>query len=568
MESFRLAWADCLLAASQFDAQHECPVVLLVDTWSSEWRKLPLADLERAASGPDRKPAAAGAKSAIAAKLLSWLQRTASDFPLAGAGPTYTSAANSESHNPDSRYEDFGEEVPGEPFAEQLPELDLAAPMRSLYEAYHTLLQHLVQLKFSFELRYAHISFDFGDMARAQHLHPQMGMLVASEAELQEVVEDKARLTELKRAVEARDRFWVDVLGDGPASSSAALGQAVLSGYAILRRLFMRFFRFLHGHAAKGRLGKGGASARPIARRWASNFTLREFQEDYARPGRPVIIAGLNLTSGAPWTLEFFRERCGGAMVPLKRRSARRRSWGRLEPAAELPLGDFIDSFRSNATRRHWYLHDWGLPRGCPAAFGPPPYDDWSVPKFFAGDYFQRVPFERDQHSWPSLFIGSNETESALHIDSGGTNFWLLLLSGRKEWRLFPREELVNTYKDPIQRYFHADAFKPDQTRHPLIQYAESYVGTQLPGDLLFVPGGSPHGVRNLEAIHGVSMNFVDPSNFWLYLWHAITEQRWRTFELYVDEAMTPRGLQSHQEHMTFGQWKSTDWRSLTFDLH
>jgi len=30
----------------------------------------------------------------------------------------------------------------------------------------------------------------------------------------------------------------------------------------------------------------------------------------------------------------------------------------------------------------------------------------------------------------PSLFIGAKGTESSMHIDSGGTNFWLYLLSG------------------------------------------------------------------------------------------------------------------------------------------
>ena len=31
--------------------------------------------------------------------------------------------------------------------------------------------------------------------------------------------------------------------------------------------------------------------------------------------------------------------------------------------AWRLSLADFIDTFRSNETRRKWYLHDWSLPR-------------------------------------------------------------------------------------------------------------------------------------------------------------------------------------------------------------
>jgi uncharacterized RmlC-like cupin family protein len=40
----------------------------------------------------------------------------------------------------------------------------------------------------------------------------------------------------------------------------------------------------------------------------------------------------------------------------------------------------------------------------------------------------------------------------------------------------------------------------------------------QHPGDLFFIPGGCPHAVRNLDDITGLSMNYVDVSNWWLHL--------------------------------------------------
>jgi hypothetical protein len=79
------------------------------------------------------------------------------------------------------------------------------------------------------------------------------------------------------------------------------------------------------------------------------------------------------------------------------------------------------------------------------------------VPRYFAGDYFQRVPFVGYQHSWPSLFIGKNATESAMHIDSGGTNFWFYLMSGVKEWLFYDRSDIMSLYPQPMSAHFHVE---------------------------------------------------------------------------------------------------------------
>lgn len=247
------------------------------------------------------------------------------------------------------------------------------------------------------------------------------------------------------------------------------------------------------------------------------------------------------------------------------RRNAKSQSWGRLEPAGELPLAEFIDTFRENTTRRSWYLHDWSLPNSCPAAFGPAPYAGFTIPKYFAGDYFQRASFEGYQHSWPSLFIGANMTESALHIDSGGTNFWLHLLSGTKEWRFYSREDLVQLYQHPMGEAFSSDSFRPRFDRTPLMRYANTYEGIQQPGELIFIPGGNPHAVRNLGDIHGIATNYVDPSNIWQFLWLAASSRQWKRFETFADGV--PHGMRSDQEALTFGAWKSTQWKSLNYDI-
>ena len=175
------------------------------------------------------------------------------------------------------------------------------------------------------------------------------------------------------------------------------------------------------------------------------NLSMRHFMRKYATTSTPVVIRGLPMTR-TPWTLNHIKEKCGNQTAMLKQREVNSTNWGGLVDAEELKLGDFIDTFRSNKTRQKYYLHDWSLPTDCPTVMGKPPYNEFLMPRYFAGDYFQRVFPNGYQHTWPSLFIGANGTQSDMHVDSGGTNFWLYLLSGKKEWRFYAQDDQINLY--------------------------------------------------------------------------------------------------------------------------
>ena len=197
---------------------------------------------------------------------------------------------------------------------------------------------------------------------------------------------------------------------------------------------------------------------------------------------------------------------------------------------------------------------------------GKPPYDEYIMPKYFSGDYFQRVFPNGYQHSWPSLFIGAKGTQSDLHVDSGGTNFWLYLLSGKKEWRFFPREDQINLYKSTYSAKFEPDVFNPDFKKYPLLSKSNMYHTIQNPGDLVFIPGSCPHAVRNLDNIHGISMNYVDASNFYLHLYVLLQDRKFREFELFTNSNFK-QGLSSQMENLPFGAFKSMDWKLVEMDL-
>jgi len=93
------------------------------------------------------------------------------------------------------------------------------------------------------------------------------------------------------------------------------------------------------------------------------------------------------------------------------------------------------------------------------------------------------------------------------------------------------------------------------------------YTAMQETGDLIFIPGGNPHGVRNVEDIHGVSMNYVDASNVWHFLMTSLRDDDWRSFEQFTNGQSVPHGMLSSQQAMQFGEWKSTAWKHLVYDI-
>jgi len=295
------------------------------------------------------------------------------------------------------------------------------------------------------------------------------------------------------------------------------------------------------------------------------NLSMRKFMRKYASQSMPVVIRGLPMTR-SPWTLEHIKSKCGNASALLKQRKINSTNWGGLEEAEVLKIADFIDTFRTNETRKEYYLHDWSLPHYCPKILGEPPYEEFLMPRYFAGDYFQRVFPNGYQHSWPSLFIGANGTQSDMHVDSGGTNFWLYLLSGKKEWRFYPQDDIINLYEIPETVKYYADPFEPDVQKYPLMTRAKMYQATQEPGDLVFIPGGCPHAVRNLDDIHGLSMNYVDSSNYFLHLYVRVLQFEFRDFELFTNKDFK-QGVWSEQKHLTFGEFKSRNINQQPFDL-
>ncbi|KDO32543.1 hypothetical protein SPRG_03018 [Saprolegnia parasitica CBS 223.65] len=245
----------------------------------------------------------------------------------------------------------------------------------------------------------------------------------------------------------------------------------------------------------------------------AKDLSYDRFLADYALPKRPVILRGgahLVLTKKM-WSLASLGANAAVASKPMptKRYVQDSVQWARLEDGPVMPLGAFIEGLATSDL----YIHDHSVPLHLPELV-----EDVAIPAIFAHDYLQRLPEGAlYRETWPSLFVGPKNTASQLHVDSFGSNFWMALLDGRKQWILVdPRDmHLLRPRRHPGLHdvVFDVALPLPTSAADDPFWYARREECILEAGDLLFVPTGTPHYVRNLTATLALSANYIDCSN-------------------------------------------------------
>ena len=160
------------------------------------------------------------------------------------------------------------------------------------------------------------------------------------------------------------------------------------------------------------------------------------------------------------------------------------------------------------------YMYDIGLSKRLPSLL-----QALRIPRHFAHCHLKRTRLAHAfSTSWPTLFLGARGTRSTLHLDAWQGHFWMYTLFGCKRWTLFDPEDLPLLYPDwsagklhPSFPSLHQLQARPDL--YPLFRYARRTEVIVHPGEVLFVPGGTPHAVENLTDSLAIAGNFVDESN-------------------------------------------------------
>jgi len=102
------------------------------------------------------------------------------------------------------------------------------------------------------------------------------------------------------------------------------------------------------------------------------------------------------------------------------------------------------------------------------------------------------------------LFVGSNHVNTRMHSDIGTSAF--LMIQGRKRWTMFPPSQSM--YFLPVGHLYNVaynslvDIFADNiLEKYPFASLAEGWDVVIEPGDVLFFPAFTWHGVENLDEI-------------------------------------------------------------------
>merc|ERR1712224_408291 len=113
---------------------------------------------------------------------------------------------------------------------------------------------------------------------------------------------------------------------------------------------------------------------------------------------------------------------------------------------------------------------------------------------------------------------GPEGSITGLHIDTHRLPFWIAVAGEPsrplKRWRIFSHQdrEVMRYGRSTGSNNFHFDfdPWLPNYWSFPGLRATSVYEFDMWSGDILYIPGGSPHSVRNLADNLGVSMNYMD----------------------------------------------------------
>lgn len=241
-----------------------------------------------------------------------------------------------------------------------------------------------------------------------------------------------------------------------------------------------------------------------------SKLSYAEFERDYLKPRRPVIITDAldTCTARTRWTPEYFRNCFGDRVVNTD--------------SGEMTVAELIDRVVDPVgpppfLRERpipWLLPElledlapfpiYGRANWLEYPFAPWPY----LPSGFAG--------------WPTRLAqtdinltGANVRFPVLHLDRFHCHALILQWCGRKEFFAFAPAETDKLYPSADgDASAITDVEHPDLERYPLFAEARMLRFTLAPGEVLFNPTGWWHTTRTLDVSIATVVSFGNASNW------------------------------------------------------
>ena len=305
--------------------------------------------------------------------------------------------------------------------------------------------------------------------------------------------------------------------GGGDGGWGALLGRCEARARAAAERL-----RAERAPGAPAAGGGGLPATLAVAREAASGLSVAEMRARYVDRGLPVVITGLGsalagLPEGCDDVWALLRSRFGHKTQMVFRQPGDDEEGGKDNTLGESELmrvGDLLDLMSrapaASGAPARVYMYDTPLASKLPELL-----EHWRVPRYFAHCLLQKTrlphPYLR---SWPTAFVGSAGTASTVHVDRWHSHFWMVQVSGAKRWTIWPEED-TPLLRPSWARGTYDPQFPPfgDLVGDPDVALTRPAEVVVEAGEVLFMPGGCPHRVQNLEDSVSFAGNFVDSSN-------------------------------------------------------
>ncbi|MGQ0826872.1 MAG: cupin-like domain-containing protein [Bacteroidota bacterium] len=229
------------------------------------------------------------------------------------------------------------------------------------------------------------------------------------------------------------------------------------------------------------------------------NIGVKEFNQYYLNPQKPVVIKGLTKgkEAGCKWSIGYFKETMGDIIVDVYD-NANKKSAKSAYTKADLKMkfSDYLDVLSKNEhTDLRIFLFDL-------FKYNPQLKKEFPCPDLFKG------VLDNVGH----MFFGGKNTTVRIHYDIDMSNVLHTHFGGRKRVVLIAPEYSYLLYCLPLNTYSLIDPNKPDYEKYPGLKYVKGYDFIIEPGDSLFMPSGYWHYMTYLESSFSVSYRKLSPN--------------------------------------------------------
>lgn len=230
----------------------------------------------------------------------------------------------------------------------------------------------------------------------------------------------------------------------------------------------------------------------------AENISAAEFEKNYFRPQKPVILKNFagSTPAGKKWSIDYLKNLCGDVNVDIFNNDNKKsKATAYTKADLQMPFNSYADILlRNEPSSLRIFLFNMFRHK-------PELRKDFPCPAIFKG-LLGRVGY---------MFFGSKDTKVRMHQDIDMSSVLLTQFHGRKKVLLIAPKYSDLLYRLPFNTYSLINPEDPDTKKYPALEFVEAQECILEPGDALFMPGGYWHYITYLDGGFAVSYRRLSP---------------------------------------------------------